>query len=247
VERALLALGAGPEPDEHWGEAVRYRGAVAAAPPRPKPPRLELASPPVPDWALRPAPAEDRPPRPLAPSALVEDRESAAAPSVEQRAAQRRGTLIHQLFERLAGVEPGERQAAALRWLERSAGVSDADERRIIADLVCSIIGDERFAPLFGPRSLAEAPIAATLADGRVVAGTVDRLLVEDGRVSVIDFKTGRVPASDSQIPAAHRAQMNAYAEALAVIFPGSSVRSALLYTAGPKMFDIQGGFELGG
>ena len=53
-----------------------------------------------------------------------------------------------------------------------------------------------------------------------MIAGTVDRLLVEDQRVSVIDFKTGRVPANDADIPAAHRAQMAAYRDALRVIFP---------------------------
>ena len=51
----------------------------------------------------------------------------------------------------------------------------------------------------------------------------------------MIDFKTGRVPASAAEIPASHRAQMAAYAEALAIIFPGRAVRSALLYTAGPR------------
>jgi ATP-dependent helicase/nuclease subunit A len=175
----------------------------------------------------------------LAPSALVDDREAAPAPGAEQRAAARRGTLIHQLFERLPGVEADQRPSAALRWLERSAGLADAAEQQALADLACSIMGDDRFSSLFGPESLGEAPIAATLPDGRVVAGTVDRLLVEDDTVSVIDFKTGRVPADAEQVPAAHRAQMAAYAEALAVIFPGRAIRSALLYTAEPRLFEL--------
>ena len=75
--------------------------------------------------------------------------------------------------------------------------------------------------------------------DGRVIAGTVDRLLVEDERVSVIDFKTGRVPSSDDDVPGAHRAQMRAYADALRVIFPGGEIRAALLYTAGPKLIEV--------
>ena len=37
----------------------------------------------------------------------------------------------------------------------------------------------------------------------------------------MIDFKTGRVPATDADVPNAHRAQMAAYVEALQVIFPG--------------------------
>ena len=72
-----------------------------------------------------------------------------------------------------------------------------------------------------------------------MIAGTVDRLVVASDMVSVIDFKTGRVPQSVTEIPAAHRAQMNAYAEALRVIFPGRTVRSALLYTSGPKLLEL--------
>jgi len=95
------------------------------------------------------------------------------------------------------------------------------------------------YAALFGPGSLAEAPLAATLPDGRVVAGTADRLLIEEERVSVIDFKTGRVPESLGMIPASHAAQMSAYAEALRVIFPGREVKAALLYTSGPRLFEL--------
>ena len=126
-------------------------------------------------------------------------------------------------------------------WLERSAGVADAARRaREIVEQVCGILSDPRFTALFGPGSLGEAPLAATLADGRVIAGTVDRLLVEDGRVSVIDFKTGRVPASDADIPAAHRAQMDGLLRSAARDLPGAA-RSArrLLYTAGPKLIEL--------
>ena len=193
----------------------------------------------VPDWARRPAPPEARPPRPLAPSAIAKDDDRAPPPSEAMRAAARRGTLIHQLLERLPGVEPDLRSAAAVRWLEQSAGVTAESERRELADQVCGILSDPRFANLFGPGSLGEAPLAATLPDGRVIAGTVDRLLVEDSHVSVIDFKTGRVPASEQDIPAVHLAQMSAYAAALKVIFPGREVRSALLYTSGPILIEL--------
>jgi ATP-dependent helicase/nuclease subunit A len=147
--------------------------------------------------------------------------------------------LIHQLLERLAPVGPTERHTTALRWLERSAGLSDAAARAEIAGTVCDVLSDPRFSALFGEGSLAEAPLAATLPDGIVVAGTVDRLLVEPDRISVIDFKTGRVPQSESAIPASHKAQMRAYTMALEVIFPGREIRAALLYTSGPQLFEL--------
>jgi ATP-dependent helicase/nuclease subunit A len=155
------------------------------------------------------------------------------------RAAAQRGVLIHQLLERLVPVAPDSRAAAAQRWLDRSGGVADSSIRDEIVDQVGGILSDARFAALFGPGSLGEAPLAATLPDGRVIAGTVDRLLVEESRIFVIDFKTGRVPGSESEVPNAHKAQMAAYTEALKVIFPGRQVRAALLYTAGPKLIEL--------
>ena len=136
-------------------------------------------------------------------------------------------------------MEPSARVSVAGRWLERSAGVSDAAVRQEILEQVCSILSDKRFSALFGPGSLGEAPLAATLPDGRVIAGTVDRLRVGDTRVEVIDFKTGRVPGTDADVPNAHRAQMQAYSDALRVIFPGREIRAALLYTAGPKLIEV--------
>jgi ATP-dependent helicase/nuclease subunit A len=195
----------------------------------------------VPDWAKRPAPPEARPPRPLAPSAIAVDDEAAPPPSEAMRAAAERGILIHSLLERLAPVEESARWGVADRWLERSAGLTEAAARKDIVHQVCSILSDPAYAPLFGPGSLAEAPLAATLPDGRVIAGTVDRLLVEETVVSVIDFKTGRVPEAAADIPNGHRAQMKAYAEALTVIFPGREIRAALLYTAGPLLFEVTG------
>ena len=241
VERALVGLGAEWQEDSQWGRALRYDGGIAAAMPRPKPVRPLVAAPLIPEWARSPAPPEARPPRPLAPSSIAEDRESAPPPSAAMRAAAQRGTLIHQLLERLPAVEEVHRHQTAMSWMEQSAGVPDKDLRADVADTVCGVLADARFSALFGSNSLGEAPLTATLADGRVVAGTVDRLLVEANCVSVVDFKSGRVPESDSAIPASHRAQMEAYTEALRVIFPGREVRAALLYTGGPRLYDLGG------
>ena len=233
VEQAMTLLNAAPT-----DTGLSY-GSAASAGPKKAPERTRTGPVSVPEWALRAAPPEARPPRPLAPSAIATDDEAAPPPSEAMRLAAIRGTLIHQLLERLVAVDPASRADLADQWLDRSAGVADPALRSEIVTQVCGILSHPGFAALFGPGSLGEAPLAATLPDGRVIAGTVDRLLVEDGRISVIDFKTGRVPASDTNIPAAHRAQMAAYAEALEVIFPGRSIRAALLYTAGPKLVEL--------
>lgn len=192
---------------------------------------------PLPAWAHEPAPVEARPPRPLAPSALGEDEVADPPPGPAMRAAATRGRLIHGLFERLPDVPAAQRRGAAARWLaEQGAG----DERDDIAASVLGILDDPRFAALFGPGSLGEAPIAAVVADGVVVSGTVDRLLVADDRIRLVDFKTGRrVPAGLDEVPTYHLRQLSAYAAALGVIFPDRPVEAALLYTAGPVLIEL--------
>lgn len=237
VEAALSRLHAVRD-----GHTLYYRGAGEASARRSPRRKVALPAPTVPDWLHRPAPPEARPPRPLAPSQLVEDRDAAPPPSPELRAAARRGTLLHALFERLPGVDPEQRRTAAAHWLQHSAGIADPDLRDEVISAACGIIGDPDYAELFASGSLAEAPIAATLADGRVVAGTVDRLLVEEDRVRVVDFKTGRhVPAGQSDLPRQHVQQMEAYAAALSVIFPGRRIETALLYTSGPRLIALPG------
>ncbi|MEN2785390.1 double-strand break repair helicase AddA [Sphingomonas qilianensis] len=194
----------------------------------------------VPDWAREAAPIEAKPPRPLAPSSLGEDEVADPPPSPAMRLAAERGRLIHALFERLPAVAPEARAAAGARWLAGAGGVADAPLRAEIVATVLAVLDAPAHAALFGADALAEAPIAAVVGDGVVVSGTVDRLLVTDDLVRVVDFKTGRhAPASLAELPPYHVRQMAAYVEALGVIFPDRAIEAALLYTAGPALFDL--------
>jgi ATP-dependent helicase/nuclease subunit A len=234
VEQALVGLGAEWREDKLWGRSMVFGDAESPAKAIPRRPEAGVE---LPQWLTRPAPVESRPPRPLAPSALGEDDVADPPPTPAMRAAAERGRLLHQLFERLPDVAEQERKAVAESWLEHSAGVEDPALRRSIVEDACTIIADPRYAGLFGPESLAEAPIAALVGEGVVVSGTVDRLLVADDRILVADFKTGRrVPRSLAEIPLPHLRQMAAYVEALERIFPGRRVEANLLYTGGPLL-----------
>ena len=239
VARAMVSLGA-DDLAAPWGEGglLHSSGSTGSGKARG---RRKLDPPPRPDWLDRPAPQEAGPPRPLSPSLNEgEEEELFPPPAPGDRAAAQRGILVHSLLERLPPVAASERRTVADRWLAKAVGVSDDRQRNELVEAALSVIEDPEFADLFGPEALAEAPIAAVLPDARVVAGTADRLLVTDEAIEIVDFKTGRhVPATPADVPRAHRSQMEAYAAALKVIFPGRTVRSALLYTAGPKRIDI--------
>ncbi len=237
VDRAMAAMGIsqidGTRTFAHLEDEPKPSGAAG---------KDETAKVEMPEWLRKPAPQEARPPRPLAPSVILPvDTVSDPPPSSEMKQAAERGALLHSLFERLPAVDPARRAESAERWLRDSAGVTDAAMRQALLVDALRVIDEPHFAAIFEPDALAEAPLAGVV-EGQVIAGTVDRLLVNEAEVLVVDFKTGRrVPASADTISPHHKAQMAAYAAVLRGIFPDHEVRAALLYTSGPKLIHLSG------
>ena len=236
VERAVVdKWDPAPEPDDIWDTVRRHR-AGSAVPIRDKAPQAAVVLPELPAWALMPAPLEARPSRPLSPSAIAADDIAQPPPTPAQRIAARRGQVLHTLFERLPGVAADRRADVGVAYVARAAPEFDA---AALVATALGIIDAPRFAALFGPDALAEAPVAAVVGT-TVVAGKVDRLLVEADRVQLIDFKTGRsVPRTAAEVAPYHLRQMAAYVAALQRIFPGRTISAGLLYTHDATLIEL--------
>jgi ATP-dependent helicase/nuclease subunit A len=153
--------------------------------------------------------------------------------------AARRGVLIHKLLERLPALPAADRAEAARRWLERNAAELDTAARDELVAAALAVLAEPAWADIFAPDALAEVPVAAVVG-GQVVAGTIDRLLVEPDRIRLVDFKTARRPPRDlSEVPGSVLRQMAAYAAALQVTYPGRKIEAALLYTQAPRLIDL--------
>ncbi len=186
----------------------------------------------LPAWATQPAPAVPPPIRPLRPS--HEAQPTVLAP-LSDGARFQRGRLIHRLLQELPDIVPASRADAARRWLARPTHHLTADAQAEIAAEVLAVIGDSRFAPLFGPGSRAEVPLSGEIG-GQLITGQIDRLLVSEGEVTVLDYKSDRpAPASADLIPPVYLRQMAAYRALLRAIYPGRTVRCVLLWTEEPR------------
>ena len=204
--------------------------------PEPAPAHHELA--PLPAWARTPPDAEAAAPRPLTPSRAGG---AAAAPSPLDDAGQRfnRGRIIHRLLQTLPALPTAAQARAAAAWLARPALALTEAERDEIAGAVRRVLDDPACAPLFQPGSLAEVPFTGTL-DERPIAGQVDRLVVGESIVTVLDYKTDRtVPTAAARVPAAYLRQMAAYRAVLRRIYPERTVGCLLLWTAGPTVMTL--------
>ncbi|SIN99898.1 DNA helicase/exodeoxyribonuclease V, subunit A [Parasphingorhabdus marina DSM 22363] len=193
----------------------------------------------LPGWLYQPAPQESRPPRPLTPSDPGIDDAINPPAGIAGRKAMERGKLLHSLFQRLPDIAPERRADVADRWLENQKGIADPAERQELAEEVLQVLGHPQWAGFFNVDALAEAPVAAVV-DDYVISGTVDRLVIEDNRILVIDFKTGRkLPRDAGDVPSSYLRQMAAYRAALQKIFPDRQVQAALLFSEGPLLLEL--------
>ena len=200
-----------------------------------------------PAWLREPAPAEAPLPVPLSPSSAFDEDISLIAPSAgsaaDRQKALERGRLVHRLMQALPDIPTERRQDAAERYLTNAATDFVPAERAEMARQVLGILDDQNFAEIFAPGSRAEVPIVGRIArkgkDPISVAGQVDRLAVTGDTVLIADYKTDRIVPDRLDEMHAYVAQLALYRAVLARIFPGKTVRAALLFTDGPKLMEV--------
>ena len=198
----------------------------------------------LPPWALTPPPADPAPARPLAPS-----RPSAEEPPVMSPLGKddgqrfQRGLLVHRLLQSLPEMPLKDREAAGRAFLGRPSLGLTAEACEEILSETLAVINHPDHAGLFGPGSLAEVPVTGVLgtgADSTVLTGQIDRLLVTDNAVTIIDYKTNRPPpATEDAVSPVYLRQMAGYRELLKVVYPDHPVCALLLWTVGPQIMAL--------
>jgi ATP-dependent helicase/nuclease subunit A len=250
IERGLASAGATPiEVDlanVAGSDGWRGTGRRLEAAQRAEPNRSDIVISPVdrrealPRWALDPPAPEPTPPRPLVPSRPRRSDPAARSPlAAEEGAGLLRGRLVHRLLQSLPEIAPSRRRAAAQRFLMLPVhGLAEATRAALLEETL-AVIDHPDFAPLFAPGSQAEVPVVALLG-GRALAGQIDRLVVTEGSVLIVDYKTLRPPPADeADVPVAYLDQLAAYRTAVAALYPGRVARCALIWTAIPCLMPI--------
>ncbi|MCB5944475.1 double-strand break repair helicase AddA [Acidocella sp. KAb 2-4] len=204
----------------------------------------------APGWQAAPPPKEAAKPERIVPSRGVDEaakRAIAASPLGTGLAAARaarmvameRGTAIHALLQHLPDLPAAQRPETAAAYLAAQPGLADESEK--ISAAVLAILSNPTLAPLFGPESRAEVPLAGVV-NGREIGGMVDRLALTPGEIWLADYKTDRAPpASPAGIPPQYLTQLAAYRAILRDIHPGRAVRAVLIWTQSATAMDVPG------
>ncbi|WP_248304582.1 PD-(D/E)XK nuclease family protein [Breoghania sp. L-A4] len=148
-----------------------------------------------------------------------------------------RGRLVHRLLQTLPDVAVDERRAAAARYLDAALDGAFAERREQLVSEVFGVLDDPRFGALFSNRARAEVPIVGSLQGAHgttfAVSGQIDRLVVSEEAVLIVDYKTNaRPPQALDAVPAEYIAQLAVYRRLLRDLYPDKPVRAVLLWTA---------------
>ncbi|MGJ8528579.1 double-strand break repair helicase AddA [Maritalea sp.] len=199
----------------------------------------DVKSSPLPNWITEPAPVPTTR-RIVEPSKHDEVYKQSAGPaSLDRETARLRGTTLHALLQFMPRFAPEDRHQFAAQALVSLMPDHEQLHDRMI-EQANAIITAPEFADLFGTQSRGEVAVAADIEfEGKPsrITGRIDRLVVSDDQVLIVDFKSDANPPKDvDAIPANYRTQLTRYRAALRKQFPNRPINCAILWTENLKM-----------
>lgn len=125
-------------------------------------------------------------------------------------------------------------------FLRKNAPELTSAQAGRIREEVLTLLNNPQFGSLFGPGSKAEVPVIGE-ADGKIISAQVDRLVVTENKVMIVDFKTNRPAAkTPADVPPVYVKQLRAYRDLLARIYPAKQVQSYILWTDTAQIMQIE-------
>lgn len=198
----------------------------------------------LPGYALQLPRDEPFPSQPLSPSCPEEDEPATRGPLAEGHEWKfRRGIIVHQILEILPQLPENKWEKILNSYISRPALQIPEEERIAFIQEIKSLIYHTEFKDIFGKKSRAEVPLVGLAGKNgptHVLSGKIDRLLVTDKEVLIVDYKTNRPPPkSEDAVPEVYLKQMAAYKSMIDKIYKGKTVRCALLWTDGPHLMPL--------
>lgn len=161
---------------------------------------------------------------------------------LDESAAKRRGNQIHLLLEKLPNMEAGLWSKLARPILENESLADDGENLDGIIDEAVKVLQKPDLSFLFGPDTFAEVSISALLpeCDNRLMNGIIDRLIIANDEIIIVDYKTNRhVPSIEDEVPEGLMRQMGAYASAITQMYPLQRVRPYILWTSTSELLPL--------
>ena len=191
----------------------------------------------VPSWLYEDAQPDQLPPRPLSPSRYGGAHIGPSPSGQGRKQAMLRGNLTHRLLEVLPGLdEDAQTRAVARITAPIVPSQLDADIAALAIKETLALLNDDRLADIFGQDARAEVPVSGMVGH-HVVSGVIDRIVIGEDHITIVDFKTGQAPSSIAEIAPSYVSQLALYAHVLSQIWEGRTIYAGLIFTENVSIY----------
>lgn len=178
----------------------------------------------------------------LSPSDLPGPKALASDENWDGERAMNYGSYVHLLLENLPFHQMENWQQIAHNLLQPFGNTIEHVISLHAYESAKNILTDQDLDWIFHKNALAEVPFVTILPEfsDRSFHGIIDRLIIQQEMIFVVDFKTNRaIPDTPDHIPAGVLNQMVIYEHAIKQLYPKHTVVSGILWTAKAKFMEI--------
>lgn len=186
---------------------------------------------------LSPAPQESPLAKPYTPSRNEKDDELVLSPLEDNGRLYKRGIVIHKLLQYISKIDNKNKESAAILFLQKELPEFSEKEHANICKEILSLC--EKHKNIFSKNSYAEVPVIGEV-NGKIISSKIDRLVVSDDKVIIVDYKTNRPAAKTiDEVPYIYINQLNTYKELVKRIYPDKQIETFLLWTNTCNMMKV--------
>lgn len=157
--------------------------------------------------------------------------------------AQQRGIAIHRMLELLC-MDNITSEQDLIHQISLEMQIDDKQQLKDWCSIALNNFRHNDLKSIFAPekslQSYNECPLQYMM-DNRLVFGFIDRLIVHDDKVLIIDYKTHHHATKNnlSELSQAYQQQMQLYANGVKQLWPDKCVETYLLFTECAQMFSV--------
>ena len=191
----------------------------------------------IPDFMYEQAQKESPLSKPLRPSKPDSEPASISPLAINSdRILYKRGEIIHKLLQFLPNINKDRQLQTIKDFLAQKATEFNEIEVEKICCEIAFLLNNKEFGKVFGANSKAEVPIMGEI-DGKIISGQIDRLIIDDNQVIIVDYKTNKnVP---DKVPSVYVSQLRAYKKLIQKIYPQKEIKTYILWTNTANMMEI--------
>ena len=193
------------------------------------------------NWLHENAPAESALEKPYRPSidGSQQDELSLSPVAENDEYRYKRGLIIHKILQFIDFIPLNFREQKIKEFLKKNA--TGFSERVLdnIASEILNLLNNPNFSFVFTKNAKTEVSVMGEV-DGKIISAQIDRLIINEKNVVVVDYKTNRPAAENMQeVPLVYQKQLKTYCELLRKIYPQKTIEAYILWTNTARLMKI--------